>query len=47
MPANLKRTFKPPENRVFGNFEVCRLEPKREGAMQAACIESAKNLVVE
>ena len=47
MPANLKRTFKPSENRVYGEFEVCPLEPEREGAMQAACIESTKNLVVK
>jgi len=47
MPANLKRTFKPFENRVYGEFEVCPLEPEREGTMQAACIESTKNLVVK
>jgi hypothetical protein len=46
MPASLKRTFEPSQNQVFGDFEVCPLEPEREGAMQAACIESAKNLVV-
>jgi hypothetical protein len=47
MPANLERTFKTSENRVYGDFEVCPLEAEREGAMQAACIESAKNLIVE
>ena len=47
MPANLKRTLKPSQNQVFGDFEVCPLEPEREGAMQAACIESAKNLAVK
>jgi hypothetical protein len=47
MPANLKRSLKPSQNHVFGDFEVCPLEPEREGAMQAACIESAKNLVVK
>lgn len=46
MPTNLKLTFKPSQNQVFGDFEVCPLEPEREGTMQAACIESAKNLVV-
>ena len=47
MPANLERIFNPPETQVFGDFEVCPLEPVRDGAMQAACIESAKNLVVK
>jgi hypothetical protein len=47
VPANLKRTFKPTQNRVFGDFEVCPLEREREGYMQAACIASTKNLVVE
>ena len=32
---------------VYADFEVCPLEPERPGAMQAACIESAKNIVVE
>lgn len=47
MPTNLKDTLKPSENRVYGEFEVCPLEAEREGAMQAACIESAKNLIVK
>jgi len=34
-------------HRIFANFEVCPLEPEKPGAMQAACIESAKNIVVE
>ncbi len=29
---------------IFGDFEVCPLEPHRPGVMQAACIESARNL---
>jgi len=29
---------------VFGDFEVCPLEPERKGEMQAMCIESAKNI---
>jgi len=32
---------------VYADFEVCPLEPEKPGAMQAACIESAKNIVVE
>jgi len=46
MPANLKRLFNPTETQVYGDrFEVYPLEPEREGAMQAACIESAKSLI--
>jgi hypothetical protein len=47
MPANLKHMFKPAGTQVYGHFEVCPLEPEREGAMQAACIESAKSLVAK
>jgi hypothetical protein len=32
---------------VLGDFEVCPLAPEKEGRMQPACIESAKNLVPE
>jgi hypothetical protein len=32
---------------VYADFEVCPLEPEKPGVMQAACIESAKNLFVE
>ena len=45
LPDNLDAIFIPMENRVYGDFEVCPLEPEVKGAMQAACIESAKNLV--
>ena len=52
LPPNVERKLwatKDPHfaNLVFGDFEVCPLEPEKPGAMQAACIESAKNLVVE
>lgn len=47
MPANLQRIFKPSKNEIFGDFEVCPLEPEHDGAMQAACIESARNLVTK
>jgi hypothetical protein len=30
-----------------GDFEVCPLEPERPGWMQAACIESAKNIFIQ
>lgn len=46
-PRNVERTFHPMHNRIYGDFQVCPLEPERQGAMQAACIEAAKNLVVE
>ncbi len=46
-PATVQRTFKPFHNQIFADFEVCPLEPERPGAMQAACIESAKNIVVD
>lgn len=29
---------------VFGDFEICPLEPERPGWMQPVCIESAKNI---
>ena len=45
-PANVKRAFKSASTQIFGDFEVCPLEPERPGWMQSACIESAKNLVV-
>jgi len=32
---------------VFAEFEVCPLEPDTPGTMQAACIESAKNIFVD
>lgn len=32
---------------VFADFEVCPLEPEHSGVMQAACIESAKNIFVQ
>jgi hypothetical protein len=46
-PPNIEHVFMPLQNRVFADFEVCPLEPERPGVMQAACIESAKNIVVE
>jgi hypothetical protein len=33
-------------NTLYGDFEVCPLEPERPDSMQAACIESAKNIVI-
>jgi hypothetical protein len=48
-PAALKAAFyipNPFEVRAYADFEVCPLERHIEGHMQAACIESAKHLVV-
>lgn len=47
-PASMNREFDLIRgDRIFGDFEVCPLEPEKPKTMQAACIESAKNLVVE
>jgi hypothetical protein len=51
-PANVRRTLKTHQEfglprRIYADFEVCPLEPEKPGAMQAACIESAKNIAVE
>lgn len=46
-PANVERVFNPLSNQIFADFEICPLEPEVAGTMQAACIESAKNLVVK
>jgi hypothetical protein len=51
LPANVEKQLarsKDPifPDRVFADFEVCPLEPEKEGSMQAVCIESAKNIVV-
>jgi hypothetical protein len=51
-PANVFRTFKTQQefglsDRIYADFEVCPLEPEKPGVMQAACIESAKNIFVE
>jgi hypothetical protein len=34
-------------NIIFADFEVCPLEKEKPKAMQSACIESAKNIVIE
>jgi|SRR5579862_4483320 len=46
LPANINAKFKPMENEIFADFEICPLEPEKIGVMQAACIVSAKNIVV-
>jgi hypothetical protein len=52
LPANIERQLAHSENpvfpdRIFADFEICPLEPEKEGVMQAVCIESAKNIVME
>jgi hypothetical protein len=32
---------------VYGDFEICPLEPDRPGHMRAACVVSAEKLVVQ
>ena len=45
-PPEIDRVFRPPDNWIFADFEICPLEPERKGEMQAACVESAKRIVV-
>lgn len=44
LPANLAMPF---GSAIFADFEVCPLEAEKRGAMQAACIETAKNIFEE
>src|ERR1700730_203354 len=44
LPATINSVFRPPDNRIFADFEICPLDPERPGWMQDACIESAKNI---
>lgn len=46
LPAEL-RNYEPLRERVYADFEVCPLEPEKKGKMQAACIESARNITSE
>ena len=52
-PPNITRAFSeskmdvPYDLQIYADFEVCPLEPEETGAMQAACIESARNIVVK
>src|SRR5260370_8839015 len=46
-PSNIDRAFRPTENHMFADFEVCPLGPEKLRAMQAVCIESAKNIVLK
>jgi hypothetical protein len=46
LPANLEKLFVGFKNQVFGEFEVCPLEARREGHMQPARLIAAKRLTV-
>src|SRR6266851_4248073 len=46
LPVNLMEHDFTKES-VFGDFEVCPLSQEKEGRMQTACIESARNIVPE
>lgn len=43
-PPSVRTLIRSGSVQVFGDFEICPLEPERPGFMQAACIESANNL---
>jgi len=45
-PQEIDKVFRPPNNTVYANFEICPLEPEGKGEMQAVCVESARNIVV-
>ena len=47
LPANVDQAFKSIDSRVFADFEIYPLKPEVSGEMQDACIESAKNIVVD
>jgi hypothetical protein len=47
LPRNVQAKLVPFETEVFGDFEVCPIEPEIPGAMQMACIESGKNLIAQ
>ena len=37
----------PDHSYIFGDFEICPIEPDLPGSMRAACVSNAKNLVVQ
>jgi len=53
LPGNVVDAFKRNQpaqgfpDPIFGDFEVCPLVPERSHVMQAACIESARNIVID
>ena len=47
LPANVADKLQPFKNQVFGDFEICPLEPEKPGSMQSACIDQGKNIIVD
>jgi len=48
VPASLTKCLEPGfERNVFGDFMVCPFTPRRPGWMQAVCIESARNVIIQ
>lgn len=46
-PHSIEGRLKPFDTSIVADFEVCPLEEEKPNTMQAACIESAKNIVVQ
>jgi hypothetical protein len=47
-PVNVQQSWQARTGHtLWGDFEVCPLEPERSGIMQAACVESAKNIFIQ
>src|SRR3989304_9686482 len=46
-PANVAKVYRPPNNILYADFEICPLEPEQKGEMQSVCVETAKNIFVE
>lgn len=47
IPDAIWEKFKPHENDVFGDFEVCPFTKKRPEAMQYVCVQSFRNIVIQ
>ena len=47
LPHSIEDRLKPFDTSIVADFEVCPLEEEKPNTMQAACIESAKNIVVQ
>ena len=48
LPTNIQSIFD--SNRgpvIYGDFDICPLDKEQSGTMQAACIETAKNVAVK
>lgn len=45
MPQAFQQMTGGDEYELFGDFEVCPLSKRKEGAMQIVCVESGKNII--